>query len=709
MFNIHLTSLFGLLLFLSSTLALSEYQALAVLNDFAESFLAPNNIEIARGINSTLFAEDVTGTADVSTNFDGRELTTEYLFGLFVNTATDPTDPSPFGSPIAYNVTALAVENNFITTSIKFEFNYPILNQTFPIQIDAFILVNDKGQIQQYDASFRRWAWATDVIVPLLLPHMASRVNLSASSDSSTILRSYLTQKICHAAVSYCNGTNQQYDSYDDCVTFLNGKDIGQWYRMGEDNLTCRQLHVAMVPIRPGTHCSHIGPTGGDMCIPRDYHQVVLDSHFPAGWLAPKYVTPENVGEVGKIKAVSGQSLDPLLEIALSASDTHSWDPTLYATALLGYLLFFYVVANSLWFAYYRLSEVFRNLGVEHQKNVVMYTMNVVFTTIALALELVATPAFAGRYTLWEVQCLRTGGVVISGLYVFELIYRLRMRPPLIVHHFLTIIAISFTVSVFEYTQSMTYLISAVIWLFQATTEQFTFVGLLGYRLDWDRKNISRLLKFAAVQSFVFKSASAIGLIVYWGLHQDYSYQPIDKAWTAMVFIIAVGLLLTQIWGSYVTYLIGRRVERETSVILPQTLGDQDYPTFEPTHKRSDSEISVGHTVARRSGYDFANVHAHGYGEVIEEEDVLPSPHILPHVDNASRKEGSLEKASSVTLDVGTDENKPTMHAPRPPSVVSARRVPLPLSPTSTALSPTSDEAPMVTAPNSPVDDNVKR
>jgi hypothetical protein len=26
------------------------------------------------------------------------------LFGLFVETANDPTDPSPFGSPISYNV-----------------------------------------------------------------------------------------------------------------------------------------------------------------------------------------------------------------------------------------------------------------------------------------------------------------------------------------------------------------------------------------------------------------------------------------------------------------------------------------------------------------------------------------------------------------------------------------------------------------------------
>jgi hypothetical protein len=38
---------------------------------------------------------------------------------------------------------------------------------------------------------------------------------------------------------------------------------------VAEDNLLCRQLHVPMVPLRPEVHCPHIGPSGGDMCIPR--------------------------------------------------------------------------------------------------------------------------------------------------------------------------------------------------------------------------------------------------------------------------------------------------------------------------------------------------------------------------------------------------------------------------------------------------------
>ncbi|GFZ43541.1 hypothetical protein JCM24511_01261 [Saitozyma sp. JCM 24511] len=290
--------------------ALSEYDTLAIVNEFAENFIAPNNLRVAQGINSTLFSEDVYGTADVSTNFDGRELSTparthsEYLFGLFVETANDPTDPSPFGSPISYNVTAAVVEHQTIATSVKFEFWYDVLNRSFPIQIDAYFLVNDQGEISQYDVSFRRWAWATDVIIPLLIPYMADRIN-TTSTNATFVLQQYASDKVCRAAVQNCNGTNLQYDNYDDCMSFLAAKPIGEWYRMGEDNLLCRQLHVPMVPLRPDVHCPHIGPSGGDMCIPRDYDQVVLESHFPIGWLAPKYITAENADEVSSIEATN--------------------------------------------------------------------------------------------------------------------------------------------------------------------------------------------------------------------------------------------------------------------------------------------------------------------------------------------------------------------------------------------------------------------
>lgn len=44
-----------------------------------------------------------------------------------------------------------------------------------------------------------------------------------------------------------------------------------------------------------------------------DYDQVVLESHFPIGWLAPKYITAENADEVSSIEATNNSTLSPLL------------------------------------------------------------------------------------------------------------------------------------------------------------------------------------------------------------------------------------------------------------------------------------------------------------------------------------------------------------------------------------------------------------
>lgn len=101
-----------------------------------------------------------------------------------------------------------------------------------------------------------------------LLPYMANRNNLTMD-NTTLVLREYLSRKICDTAVTYCTNENQQYSNHDACMDFLNTRDIGKWYRMGEDNLLCRHLHVPMLLLRPGTHCPHIGPSGGDMCIDR--------------------------------------------------------------------------------------------------------------------------------------------------------------------------------------------------------------------------------------------------------------------------------------------------------------------------------------------------------------------------------------------------------------------------------------------------------
>lgn len=57
--------------------------------------------------------------------------------------------------------------------------------------------------------------------------------------------------------------------------------------------------------------------------------------------------------------------------------------------------------------------------------------VTIIYTTIALALEVAAVPLLIPQYGLFEQQCTRMAGVVVSGLYIFELTFRFDMRLPL--------------------------------------------------------------------------------------------------------------------------------------------------------------------------------------------------------------------------------------------------------------------------------------
>lgn len=69
---------------------------------FFDQFVYPNNVIQAKSINSTLWAEDVVGRVDATRNFNGRELNTEYAFGLFSQIALNPGAFTLLGMPMSY-------------------------------------------------------------------------------------------------------------------------------------------------------------------------------------------------------------------------------------------------------------------------------------------------------------------------------------------------------------------------------------------------------------------------------------------------------------------------------------------------------------------------------------------------------------------------------------------------------------------------------
>lgn len=80
---------------------------------FLDNFIYPADIKQAKAINSTLLAENVQGRIDITRTFNGRELNTEYLFGLFANLASaSPGAISLLGVPLSYEVLHFAANQN---------------------------------------------------------------------------------------------------------------------------------------------------------------------------------------------------------------------------------------------------------------------------------------------------------------------------------------------------------------------------------------------------------------------------------------------------------------------------------------------------------------------------------------------------------------------------------------------------------------------
>ncbi|WVR05902.1 hypothetical protein IAU60_002928 [Kwoniella sp. DSM 27419] len=550
--------------------ALSSFEYLQKTKDFADAFLPGNSADLVNALQAkkSLFAEDVIGNVDIAgrDSITGRVNSTEYrtkLFGLFLGAAQNPTVPSPIGLPVSYNVTAAVVEHNTVSAGIKFELSYPLLNLTFPIELDAFLTINDNGEISQYDLIFRRWAWAIDTIMPLLTPHMAQLLGMN--NDNATLtLHQFLAFASCQQTMLFCNNEQVQYANISQCLATMAEIPTGQFYRIGENNLACRAVHAPMLQLNPAAYCSAFGATGSGICTDRDYLETMSKDFFSQGFLAPKFVTPQNQAMVKNIWASSeNQKLDPLLEITMSQQDYHSWDPTFYATCTFVYFIFYYFCCKVIDILFYRTNKIYKGLSRELQKNVTMYVLTIIFTAIALALQLVGVLGFKNEWDVYEIRCVRLAGTLVAALYIYELVFRFNMRLPLVAHHILTIFAISLGVTTVEMTQNPRYMLSCVLWLFQATTEQPTFVGLMGYRLGWNKRIVAQILKISSIQTFVFKAASAIAILVYWGVHQRRQFGPIDTVWTVFVWIISIGLLLTQIWGSYVTYIIGVRIEKK--------------------------------------------------------------------------------------------------------------------------------------------------
>jgi len=132
---------------------------------FYDNYIYPADVAQAQAINSTLLAEDVRGRIDITRTFEGRELNTEYLFGLFANLAANPSAISLLGVPLSYEILHFAANEWITSSAVRLQFNFTSLNLIVPVEIDSWNTWNAAGEMTQFDVNFKYWEWMFDYVI----------------------------------------------------------------------------------------------------------------------------------------------------------------------------------------------------------------------------------------------------------------------------------------------------------------------------------------------------------------------------------------------------------------------------------------------------------------------------------------------------------------------------------------------------------------
>ncbi|KAH8925128.1 hypothetical protein BT69DRAFT_1216943, partial [Atractiella rhizophila] len=221
------------------------------------------------------FSDDVVGRVDVTNEYDGAELNTEYIFGTSVFGYQGSINTTRL-VPVARDtkIIALTLTESIVSWSLIAEYDYGVDGMPYqPIQIDAWLKYDPSNptKMTAYDFTFRRYAWSVQEAFPYLLKPIANELGYSQILSSSNLIKMRAAVDTCEVAMAYCLGSNKQYDDFDGCVNFLmTEKELGDPWALGQDTTFCRYIHRAMVLTRPDVHCVHVGPSGGDMCVERE-------------------------------------------------------------------------------------------------------------------------------------------------------------------------------------------------------------------------------------------------------------------------------------------------------------------------------------------------------------------------------------------------------------------------------------------------------
>ncbi|PWN98626.1 hypothetical protein FA09DRAFT_338468 [Tilletiopsis washingtonensis] len=194
-----------------------------------------------------------------------------------------------------------------------------------------------------------------------------------------------------------------------------------------------------------------------------------------------------------------------------------------------------------------------------NRKTMVIYVLQITVTLAAFALQMASASLAKFEFTARTLEMERAGVTLVAMLYVFELVYRDSMRGPMIAHHIITVFIMSLAMTLVYTERDPSFALTGWLWLFQATTEQLTFVSLFLYRLKINPRTLRILFRVSAVQAFACKAASIAGTVYVWAKWQRTATGSRYRAFDVIFFVATVGLAATQVWGTYVVWIMGNR------------------------------------------------------------------------------------------------------------------------------------------------------
>ena len=101
------------------------------------------------------------------------------------------------------------------------------------------------------------------------IPYFDTAILIQGADTTNTGYVTGLINGICSAVMASCTpGVNVDDTDQNDCVTFLSSSiPVGNWNRVTDNWVICRDYRTQFVPLTPNVECPNLGRSGGTKCV----------------------------------------------------------------------------------------------------------------------------------------------------------------------------------------------------------------------------------------------------------------------------------------------------------------------------------------------------------------------------------------------------------------------------------------------------------